>query len=475
MLRIALYGDICHLSQRRIHISFIAGFLYLANPYAKLLSMKLKLRANMLCLLVFLIVSIPAFSDDGFVTLEKITYNVIDGNTKERALRQKSYMEDGQVFESLEEMILALDREQQDLTNTRYFKSISYTVDEVSPDVYTASFSIEDAFTVVPIIYPKYDSNTGFRLGMQIYWNNFFGTMTNAYLGMNMDIRPKLDGGSEIGEWSISPSLSGIRLTDDITMSTGMSQRFVEEEFIDSVEPQNSYDYSFHQTSFSAGTRLELRRYLGYSLSVGMDFRYLYDGDLGPISEQPYAVTLSHGIGWGKVDWLENRRKGYSMSLSNPHRIGTGNDFFYITSVNYSATAYAPFWKRFYYYPRLYGFYQYGETSTFGSMLRGVADNIVSGVTGVVLNNSLAFQFWRFENVWDAQIHPFLDMGLAYNGTSFDADRDFNVGAGIDLVLYLDKIPNLVARGTVGFDVRRFSTDNITEHMEIIISSSLFY
>jgi len=427
-------------------------------------------------IILFIIFSSPAYSQSGPVVIEEINY-VVDGNTQTKALAALSYLEAGMVFHSLDILIVALEREKQDLINKRVFKYVEYEISETEKNRYIITFRVADAWTIIPIPYPDYDSNTGLRLGVKTYWDNFLGTMTNAYLGMSMDIR-STDGKVEIGEWNINPMISGIRIGNHQYLSFSMTQAYVEEQFFDSIEPENDYDYSYLKTSFAAGTFFDFKDDWGYGVTAGVEGRYNYSGSLGTGDQQkqPFAITLSHTGSNGQIDWIENRRKGYLTSISNSYRIGTGKDNFFIADVGFSGSVYLPFWKRFYYYPKISGFYQWGQSrSNLGSSLRGVKDTLLSGVTGVVFNNTLAFQFWRFEGVWDAQIHPFLDIGIIYNGDSFNSDRDFNVGAGADLVLYIDKLPSLVARATIGLDLRRFEMDNPMDYVEIIISSSLFY
>jgi len=416
--------------------------------------------------------------------VDSIRYEV-DGTTKVKALSYYSDLEAGMSFPSLEELSSYVDNERQKLINRRYFDSVETSIIKLpgsdGKEHYEVLFQIVDAFTFIPVPYPKYDSNTGFRLGLKLYWDNFLGSMTDAYLGMRMDIRKNSETGKlEVGEWGINPSISGIKVNEILYMSAGLSQSFNEEDFIDTVVPSNSYDYSYYASSgsVSAGLRLNkkgARVYKSYSFGLSSEFRYDYKGDLGPLFEQPWTITPSHGFGIGRVDWINNFRKGFSAGISNAYRMGYNENFFLITDVTATAKYYFPFWKRFNLYTRAQTFYQWGEIRNIGSQIRGVKDNLVSGYTGLVLNTSLAFQFWRFEKVWDAQIHPFVDIAIVYNNEGFVSERDFNVGIGADLVLYLDALPSLVAVGSIGIDAMRLDMDNISDSLEISITSKLFY
>ena len=418
--------------------------------------------------------------EDIFV-IKEIIYS-IDGSTKEKALRTLSDLEVGMSFPSLETLEEAVENERQELVNARVFKSVSTDIIELSAKANIHDFmviiSVVDAISITPMFYPKYNSNTGVRLGSKVYWDNFLGTMTNVYLGMGINFRTKDSGDKwEIGGWNINPSISGIRLSRGILLSISISQSYEEEEFRDTVSPLKSYHYGYYFTGLNLGSSFELYKKLSYTVNLGTSFRYGYSGNLGPNFERPYEFSPSHGLSYGKVDWIENFRRGFAAGLSNGYGFGVTDkgEFQFSSNINASASYYLPFGKRFNLYTRLIAFYHWGLPKTPGSLIRGVRDNVMSGYVGAVLNTSLAFQFWRFEKVWDAQIHPYFDLGIVYNNESFSAFRDYNYGMGFDLVLYLDVLPNLVARGTVGIDPKRFDKENLFDSLEISITSSLFY
>jgi len=423
-----------------------------------------------------------AESNSEFIfVIEEIIYS-IEGSTKEKALRALSNLEAGMSFSSLEALEKSVENERQKLVNARVFKSVNADIIQLSTDEDIRNFmviiSVVDAISITPIFYPKYSSNTGVRLGTKIYWDNFLGTMVNLFWGMGISIRPKNSGNKwEISRWNINPSVSRIRLAKGIFLSVSMEQKYDEEEFNDTVNPHNSYHYGYYSTGLNAGTSFALYEKLSYLVSLGANFNYSYSGNLGPNSKKLYEFAPSHGLSYGRVDWIENFRKGFSAGLSNSYGFGAADngDFQFSGSVNASASYYLPLRKRFNLYTRLITFYHWGMPRSPASQLRGVRDDVMSGYVGAVFNMSLAFQFWRFEKVWDAQIHPFFDMGIVYNNKAFNAFRDYNYSVGFDLVLYLDALPNLVATGSIGIDPKRFDKEDLFGSLEISITSSLSY
>ena len=69
----------------------------------------------------------------------------------------------------------------QELLNLRYFDSVSV---EGSTDLVTAEIdiSVKDSWTIYPLPFYNYNSNTGHSFGGIIYFYNFFGTLTDLYL-----------------------------------------------------------------------------------------------------------------------------------------------------------------------------------------------------------------------------------------------------------------------------------------------------
>ncbi len=411
--------------------------------------------------------------------VEKVEYRV-DGPTKESALRALAKVRKGGEFASYEDLLGALDEYKQSLMNRRVFESVEYVlipgsvVDETQ--YYTVVLTIVDAFPFYAIPYPKYDSNTGLRLGVKNYWNNFLGTLTNVYLGMALDIRKNSDTGKiETGEWYIHPQISGIRLPGRLSLSGYLDFSYTEKEFIDSVSPANSYDYSYYSAAIGSTLSMPVFPKASYSVGMGVGANFQYRGNLGPNFKQPYSVRMSHALSYGTLSWEENFRRGFSVSLSNSYRMGSNEKFFFIPGLDVTAKYFLPFWKRFNFYARAHAFYQWKEPRNIASYIRGVRNNAMSGNSGFIFNASLAFQFWRFEKVWDAQIHPFVDVGVSYGNGPFDFRRDIKMGVGADFVLYLDILPSLVAVGSVGFDPRNFDKANIFDSLEITVSSSLFF
>lgn len=409
---------------------------------------------------------------------------VIDGDTRENAIRRFVDIKEGDVFESFDEMMRIAEREKQDLVNYRVFKYVTMDVDEIrnEDDSYgwRITYGVQDSWTLLPIPYPKYDTNRGFRIGLKTYYDNAFGTMTDAYLGMGMNLRKNDDTGKiEVGEWNINPAWRRIKL-GSLYFSVDLSQAYSEETYSGGL-PSENYAYSYYQSTFSFGSTIEFEPTdWSYSFRPTFFFRYGYEDDLGNDNyrEEPFNFSWYHNGGWGRVDWLGNFRTGQNYTLGNSIRVVLDpdkNDYFVITDFDLTAAYYLPIGNNFNYYGRSVAFTSLnGRRSAVGGLLRGIEDDSMSGKYGFVLNTTMGMRFWRLEGVWDAQIHPFFDIGTVIPEDGFNPGTDIRYGAGFDLVLYVDAVPNLVARMTLGVDLGRHDWNNWDKY-ELIITSSLFY
>lgn len=110
----------------------------------------------------------------------------VDGKSKIFMLQRSVVPPGGDPpFDSIESMERTLDQKQAKLFNMRVFEAVSYEYHIISSTAqevrYRVIFHVDDAFTFLPIPYPKYDSNYGFRLGLKLYDKNLFGLFGDLY------------------------------------------------------------------------------------------------------------------------------------------------------------------------------------------------------------------------------------------------------------------------------------------------------
>ena len=158
---------------------------------------------------VLIIISFSLSAETTVLTQDQVTgYSIssytfaIQGKTKEFALRKAIVPEGGDpIFSSEDEMIGALNGKEQQLLNMRIFSAVSYTYEFVGINEgvasYTVHFIIDDAFTLLPIPYVKYDNDTiGLRFGMKLYDKNLFGSFADLYMVGHVS-----QGNGELSNW----------------------------------------------------------------------------------------------------------------------------------------------------------------------------------------------------------------------------------------------------------------------------------
>ena len=434
------------------------------------------------CFLLAASFPLLAISNDKVHIVRELLVEV-DGNTSVSAIKAYLRLKEGDSFSSEEELIEAAGFALQDLINYRVFRNTSMNVEEISGNdeqtEWRVRFYVKDAWTIVPIPYPKYDSNTGLRLGLKTFYDNAFGTMSDIYLGLGMNIAPNSNGEWEVGEWSINPRWSNIRF-GNLKFSVNYLQAYEEKKF-DSSDSSRAFNYGYSRSEIALGSSVPLfDTGVTYSFSIAFNMKYDYKNFLNTqnFNEEPFSTGWNHGISYGRVDWRNNFRQGQNVGLGhginliiNPET----NQYYPINNLTLTGGIYRILGKRFNYYGKASSFLYFGSPNAgIASELRGIADDEMSGNWGIHISNSLAFQFWRLEGIWDAQVHPFIDIGLASPFEGANLNRDLEYSAGLDFVLYLDAIPNLVARGMIGVNLGKYEWSDPSKY-EFTITSSLLY
>ncbi|MCR5760745.1 MAG: hypothetical protein K6F82_01910 [Sphaerochaetaceae bacterium] len=114
----------------------------------------------------------------------------VDGHTNKWALANRVKGSD-ESFDSIEALESALESKRQTLWNTNLFTTVKCYWKEVAVyDEYVdviAVIEVTDTGQYILVPYPKYDSNTGFSLGLRYKNNNVFGTLGKASVSLDWD------------------------------------------------------------------------------------------------------------------------------------------------------------------------------------------------------------------------------------------------------------------------------------------------
>lgn len=196
-------------------------------------------------------------------------------------------------FASLEQMLEALDEEQQILFNKRLFEKVSYTYKVLRKSenalYYRVTFHVDDAFTLLPIPYPKYDSNYGFMFGMKVYEKNLLGLFGDLFSEVKATQRD-----SSWEDWDLFSKMT----LSDFPIGTSMLNLNGEYEGI-------YEDGVFIPDSYAVGMNWE-------KISLGGSTLFM-NGQLGAdfTSEEPDLYDAT-----GEYEWTDINVFGSTLNLS---------------------------------------------------------------------------------------------------------------------------------------------------------------
>ena len=196
-------------------------------------------------------------------------------------------------FASLEQMLEALDEKQQILFNKRLFEKVSYTYEVIRKNekslYYRVTFHVDDAFTLLPIPYPKYDSNYGFMFGLKVYEKNLLGLFGDLFSEVKATQR-----GSSWEDWDLYSKMT----LSDFPIGTSMLNLKGEYEGIyeDGIFNPDSYSVGLDWKKISLGSST-----LFMNGELGADFSE-EDADL-------YAAT-------GEFEWTDINVFGSTLNLA---------------------------------------------------------------------------------------------------------------------------------------------------------------
>lgn len=422
------------------------------------------MKRTILFLLFLSVISSLIFAEESLFTLKKINYD-IKGRSKPFFLEKKLDYYEGMTFNSEEEVKTFTDELRQDLLNLRYYEEIKVTSEIKGQDV-ILNIYLDDAWGLIPFGMPKFDSETGARMSLKLFWFNSLGTLTDTTFqgGFNVG-RNELTEEFELQTWDAGLKISQIYLYE----------RYFNFNFKQSLDRESKDDdkWSFNNTYLSVGTNFYPLDDIAYSPSISLSTKYNYEPVEKTIAKDdivtnPFTISYSHGLSKSDINWIGNFRDGYSYGVGNTLSIIQKNDEFKPTA---DFSIYGKYYKPIPNLPLGIGTNFTGIVSIndemlgLGSKVRGVNSGDLYGNYGFFINNNLYLSVIRLKGAAEAIWGPFLDIGKT------DL-KDIKYGAGADFILYVDKLKSMVARGTIGWDL---SKDISLGNARIEITSSLFF
>jgi hypothetical protein len=374
-----------------------------------------------------------------------------------------------------------------------------------------------DTATIIALPQPRFDDNDGFRIVLKARDYNFLGTMNPLRVDFGYEYNKKRKESSFFSlidsdtpfrlfgyTWnfdfdhyfSYTPeapfhykNTSGLTMELPVqftTLTFGLAEAIVVNEdneeayatefkdlWVQRQEGNSRYKEFYMSTALSASWKIPTKFFVGkfgeltYTPKIEEKFNYTPGGDIGYLRRGPFT-TLSHSLGFGRVDWIDNFRSGVSASVGNANTYNNSRNT-WTNSLDVSVVGHVPISDFFGFSGKLqYRDWFHDEYSEAGDSLRGVLDAEFSAVRTLSLNMDFPFKVFmfmpsdwfnmsalRFMNI-EFHLAPTLDAALAVDpyksGISSD---DIHLAAGLEVIVFSHFWRNLYLRLSAGLDLRK--------------------
>lgn len=443
-----------------------------------------KIQTCALFLLILILCPIEILLASSPVQVKEVQIEIYGDKTKKKAVIRRLQVLPDTEFPSETDLKNAVDRDVQELINLRIFNTVSGKTYPIpgSENEYQVTYTIEDAITFVPIPMVLYNSNSGLQLLYIQIWDNAMGSLMNWFSIASLTLKTDDSGSVVTGPWLFSPQLSNIRLGNtDLTVK--LEQERVESSRFDDNDIQLSY-YRYDRTALSLEWewRFGSKRSWYYNLRPGLEFRYGYTDFIQKqgYSETSFLYEAFHSIYFDNVDNYYNSRRGLRTGITNTLRmINPDRKWKPVLDFTAEIGYYMAFGKngRWSYYPRFSAIKVFNDTyEKLGESVRGIPDATMDGNLAFYLNQTIGIGIWQWKKVWDLQIHPWFDMGIALNGSrGFSGWQDIRKSIGADILLFIERIPNLIFRFSWGVDLSKQLAWGEENKTEFIVQYSYTY
>jgi hypothetical protein len=218
---------------------------------------------------------------------------------------------------------------------------------------------------------------------------------------------------------------------------------------------------------------------LTYIPKITGTINYRPMGEIGDLRKGPF-INFGQSISFGKLDWIDNYRKGLDVSLENSNEYNVFKNRWKET-LFFTAAGHLPITRWFgvsgkFQYRYWFNDY-YGEA---GDAIRGIFDKSLSAEYMMSVNMDFPFKVLDFTpSIWfdkpklhffDLEFHisPFIDMALLdgwerpSNNKNVKRDlyftpRDIQVSGGVELIIFWHFMRSLSLRVSYGVDLREMA------------------
>jgi hypothetical protein len=430
------------------------------------------------------------------------------GRSRPYALRYHGRLEEGEILRGREALEFYIRDRTQLLVNQRVLEKdlrISYTLGAPEPDgsiPVDLLVSTRDTWNIIVFPKPLWNSNDGFDLTLKARDYNFFGTMTPLRIDLGYQLNTRKESSfkflidsdipfTALGfNWNINfdnefnyswQETLGYANTTALSMELPWQSTAFTFEAAHRINwyPRNSewmeQDYGkyfeglYNSVSFSVDWRiptgLEVFDYgeLSYTPRIVQQFNYRpgnWDSYEWENSRRSVSTGLEQRLGFGRIDWIGNFRRGLEASLNHSIsydylRRGWNGDY----SANY--TGHFLFTDFFGIASRLRLRQWFGSSRPLnheaGDALRGVKDSQIQANLMLSLNLEFPFRLWRARpSEWfdkpklrifnfELFVSPIMDFGLVYLEEATQTQKNLSAyyTAGMEALIFPDIMRSL--------------------------------
>ena len=466
-------------------------------------------------------------NEDTIYIINSLDFN-IKGRTRPYAVIHKAELKEGEEIKGLEKLEKYILDKTQLLVNERVLEkaSIDYTIGQAREDgKYPVDLVINlfDSWNIIALPKPEYNSNSGFDITLKARDYNFFGSMNPLRIDLgytydedkNSTFLLELDSNTPfkafgymwnfkfVHTFNYRPDVEEPYFYKNIT-GLSMELPFKTTTFTFGFEEsvvfnqENSDDYKPIYGDFQSGIYMSTKPFISWKIPTGIEV-----GAFGPLNYTPQlaatfyhefpkwelqeirkgpVLSLSHELGFNRVDWIGNYRKGLDVYIDNSYsydfykpNIDTPEinnepwraDVKFSTSGYFIVNDFIGFSARLMY--RHWFFYENGNGSP-GDALRGILDR--SFRTEYMLSINMDFpvkvlsftpsrwfnsQKMRLFN-FDLHLSPIIDMAVFYGPLTdrFFNTRDFLVSGGMEAIVFPGFFRAFYLRVSAACDLQKY-------------------
>lgn len=516
------------------------------------------MKKNLLIIFSFLFSTI-LFSNE--YKIKEVNYDIESskiqfmGKTSVYALEQKVSLDKSIIFYNESELNDYILIYKQNLENLRAFDSIeiNYEIKETETsslnDIIINVFLVDSMHILGLPHVISYNSNDGWKPKLKLKDTNFLGTLNTLSTDIFAVVDFENEGASNAFGFTFDydyPFKAGIfdaALLNDYSFSYTFANPSPEWNFstgIQLIYPLKNMDMCFEfkqkeirnfdyinyndETYFSENGKIYFPFYLlntanfgklTYTPSLSSTYNWDFNGiSVNNTNLSSPTISAAHSLSFGKVNWLNNMQKGFSVIFSNSYNYNFQRQYFYpYFDLNFHAAYFISMLDKNFLNKagikcRLFTFFylekpdhQYFYGSGIGSYLRGIRDNQYFGneepykttSDSIIINFDLPIHLLTFTfnnkilKYFNCEVHvsPFIDIALTKNRTTsrFFSPKDGFYSSGFEVLVYPQKWSSFTVRGSLGVDIGKLLLSDYidtswrtnTSLYEISLGLGLFY